>query len=755
MGSSTEILDISSDEEVDFGDTTESSDFGVGGGEYEDVDYSFVSKLLGDIGGNKENDSDSDSDADSDEVMLVNEAIPKAPQKLRIGPLKLSTKVVADESDDDDDDCVILDEDPDKPVVMASGMADNAGDDDLEIVGEKGEDKSANWLLASFCLRNIVNDGAGASHTAWYSAATRLLCHAVWRGDSSFAPYCMARKASRRAILHGAKDESQRYTAWRKRRVAAPFSKYGAGLSPDEPCRLFMACYAEAQPFKAGWAFILRKRVACRDFPHSRHLCATFPFASTPHALCCDQCHCYVCDVLAPCSHWGTGFSSIDHCHASDKDDFWRAERKRIRKGGRPLPVFPSIHGASPLEAPVQTIQVPALAPSHLNSLLQKQSISPVTNHPHPVSSNANVSNVVNQARIHPSLCVVPRHEPQSQFSLQSQPTSNNNVASGDKIHNVESRSFQSFTPHAVFKQPGYVAASLNDSNSYGSQLSSDPSLQRCHSFQALVLNGIHGLTQQSGGSGSDHSAFHQPKISSPQSTDVSSAKYPPSQPQIHSEPYSSCLFRDPRHSQMPSQPYHYVAFEPDSPLPSQTLSSYQSADSGFGDQPLTRSMMSSRSHLASGFPSQSSQLQIHDNPTSLFVDGQNEMRQGNRTQNVIDASPTDFGYAWNSSLNHGNPQIHAELFPQCQGTAPADNSQLQSIAKDNYRQSMAPQDNFHPQTVAVADNSSLSYNTHSQFPVSRKPGSLKLQLDDWTFGSHSLPDGFEVMSPDWNVSSR
>ncbi|KAL0419698.1 UNVERIFIED_CONTAM: hypothetical protein Sradi_1383300 [Sesamum radiatum] len=725
MGSSTEILDISSDEEVDFGDTTESSDFGVGGGEYEDVDYSLLSKLLGDIGGNKENDSDSDSDADSDEVVLVNEAIPKAPQKLRIGPLKLSTKVVADESDDDDDDCVILDEDPDKPVVMASGMADNAGDDDLEIVGEKGE------LMMALA----------------------------------------------RAILHGSKGESQRHTAWRKRRVAALYCmaqkasrsaifQNGAGLSPDEPWRLFM--------------------VACRDFPHSRHLCATFPFATTPHALCCDQCHCYVCDVRAPCSHWGTGFSSIDHCHASDKDDFWRAERKRIRKGGRPLPVFPSIHGASPLEAPVQTIQVPALAPSHLNSLLQKQSISPVTNHPHPVSSNANVSNVVNQARIHPSLCVVPRHEPQSQFSLQSQPTSNNNVASGDKIHNVESRSFQSFTPHAVFKQPGYVAASLNDSNSYGSQLSSDPSLQRCHSFQALVLNGIHGLTQQSGGSGSDHSAFHQPKISSPQSTDVSSAKYPPSQPQIHSEPYSSCLFRDPRHSQMPSQPYvnskfvnevplqpqaapkpsvknsdnwilrqHYVAFEPDSPLPSQTLSSYQSADSGFGDQPLTRSMMSSRSHLASGFPSQSSQLQIHDNPTSLFVDGQNEMRQGNRTQNVIDASPTDFGYAWNSSLNHGNPQIHAELFPQCQGTAPADNSQLQSIAKDNYRQSMAPQDNFHPQTVAVADNSSLSYNTHSQFPVSRKPGSLKLQLDDWTFGSHSLPDGFEVMSPDWNVSSR
>ncbi|KAL0459342.1 UNVERIFIED_CONTAM: hypothetical protein Slati_0561400 [Sesamum latifolium] len=666
MESSTEILDISSDEEVDFGDTTDSSDFGVGGGEYEDVDYSLLSKLLGDIGGNKENENDSDSDSDSDEVLLVNKVLPKAPKTLRIEPLKPSTKVVGDESDDDD--CVILDDDPDKPVVMASGNADAAAaaaadDDDLKIVGEKGE-------------------------------------------------------------------------------------------------------------------------VACRDFPHPRHLCVRFPFASTRHALYCGQCHCYVCDSPAPCSEWGTGFSIVDHCHATDEDDFWRAERKRMKKGGRPLPIFPSIRGASPLEAPIQTIQVPVLAPPHLNSLLQNQSLSTVTNHPHPVSSNVNVSNAVNQARIHPSLCVVPSHEPQSQFSLQSQPTSNSNVASGDQIHNVGSRSFQSFPPRAVFKQPGLVGASLNNRHSYGSQLSSDPSLQRCHSFQAPALNGTHGLTQQSGGSGSDHSAFHQPKISSPQSTDVSCAKYPPSQPQIHSEPYTSCLFRDPRHSQMPSQPYvnrtfvnavplqpqvapnpsvknfenlvlpqPYVAFEPDSPLPSQTLSSYQSADSGFGDQLHTRSMVSSHSHLASGFPSQSSQLQIHANPTSLFVDGQNEMRQGNRTQNGIDASLTDFIYPWDSPVNHGNPQIHAEVFPQCQGAAPAGNSQLQSIAKDNYRQSMAPQDNFHPQTVAVADNSSLSYNTHSQFPGSRKP--LKLQLDDWTFGSHSLPEGFEVMSPVWNASSR
>ncbi|XP_047978987.1 uncharacterized protein LOC125220898 [Salvia hispanica] len=44
------------------------------------------------------------------------------------------------------------------------------------------------------------------------------------------------------------------------------------------------------------------------------------------------ECHCYVCDTLAPCLHWGTGASSTEHCHASDKDEYWRAERKRAKK---------------------------------------------------------------------------------------------------------------------------------------------------------------------------------------------------------------------------------------------------------------------------------------------------------------------------------------------------------------------------------------------------------------------------------------
>ncbi|KAG2299299.1 hypothetical protein Bca4012_010873 [Brassica carinata] len=71
-------------------------------------------------------------------------------------------------------------------------------------------------------------------------------------------------------------------------------------------------------------------RVACRDYPHPRHLCLNYPFGSTPSATHCHlvltsvlfslkgqheyvQCYsCCVCNKPAPCAQW---ISS--HCNAS------------------------------------------------------------------------------------------------------------------------------------------------------------------------------------------------------------------------------------------------------------------------------------------------------------------------------------------------------------------------------------------------------------------------------------------------------
>ncbi|KAK8934629.1 hypothetical protein KSP39_PZI014357 [Platanthera zijinensis] len=67
--------------------------------------------------------------------------------------------------------------------------------------------------------------------------------------------------------------------------------------------------------------------LACRDYPHPRHLCLSFPFNSTPHEKHCKLCHCYVCDSPAPCIYWNTTLSTTDHCHSSEKEQVWKTLR--------------------------------------------------------------------------------------------------------------------------------------------------------------------------------------------------------------------------------------------------------------------------------------------------------------------------------------------------------------------------------------------------------------------------------------------
>ncbi|KAB2598839.1 hypothetical protein D8674_001759 [Pyrus ussuriensis x Pyrus communis] len=62
--------------------------------------------------------------------------------------------------------------------------------------------------------------------------------------------------------------------------------------------------------------------VACRDYPHSRHLCLKFPFGTTPHESYCDLCYCYVCDSAAPCGLW-----KLSHCHAAGHIGDWKSKR--------------------------------------------------------------------------------------------------------------------------------------------------------------------------------------------------------------------------------------------------------------------------------------------------------------------------------------------------------------------------------------------------------------------------------------------
>ncbi|KAK8614901.1 hypothetical protein V6N13_068689 [Hibiscus sabdariffa] len=103
--------------------------------------------------------------------------------------------------------------------------------------------------------------------------------------------------------------------------------------------------------------YIICLQVACRDFPHPRHDCAKFPFSSTSHEQHCELCHCFVCDIQAPCRYWGSGISNTHHCHATDKEEFWKTMRKNYRLGRNvSAPPVTSHSAVVPQQAPRRDI---------------------------------------------------------------------------------------------------------------------------------------------------------------------------------------------------------------------------------------------------------------------------------------------------------------------------------------------------------------------------------------------------------------
>ncbi|KAJ8747228.1 hypothetical protein K2173_017300 [Erythroxylum novogranatense] len=126
-------------------------------------------------------------------------------------------------------------------------------------------------------------------------------------------------------------------------------------------------------------------QIACRDYPHSRHLCAKFPFNSTPHER-----HC-ILDSRAPCVHWGTGVSRIDHCHATDKHEIWKLQQEefRLKRKGSSIIDLNCPYLPCPVEVP-QVNQVVALD----NIQLGTNSIS-VNQVPRPTEIRACTSSIL------------------------------------------------------------------------------------------------------------------------------------------------------------------------------------------------------------------------------------------------------------------------------------------------------------------------------------------------------------------------
>lgn len=106
------ILDISSDEEVGWGESGVSFDGGdgYGGDGYGRDDCDWLTEIF-------------------NEVTVVGEVISN--------PKQMLAKCVDDDDDGDEDDCVILDGDPDKHITIQNDGGDDS--DDLCLISEKGQ----------------------------------------------------------------------------------------------------------------------------------------------------------------------------------------------------------------------------------------------------------------------------------------------------------------------------------------------------------------------------------------------------------------------------------------------------------------------------------------------------------------------------------------------------------------------------------------------------------------------------------------
>ncbi|XP_052170645.1 RPM1 interacting protein 13 isoform X2 [Diospyros lotus] len=445
-------------------------------------------------------------------------------------------------------------------------------------------------------------------------------------------------------------------------------------------------------------------QIACRDYPHSRHLCAKFPFASTLHERHCPQCHCYVCDSLAPCLHWGNGTSNTDHCHATDKDEFWKLQRENLRQGIKPIQSAPKFPDISASVGPFQTIQVPPAGQLPPNSLVQLQDSGPTAIRACSASANFGIRNITNQGRGQQSACNLSRSKSQSHMVPQHLLSPRNTIIRRDRRHPVGNFGRPFVNAHSNFQRagPANIAVQANRSE-YGSA--------------------NYPLAHYSGNS----SPVEAPNNKNPTryqglcSRVVTSNSSPY---QVSSQPTLSCSFVDSVPSLQASlQPIPSIDFETVHCQPQEF--SQPSMDSSFvhpvPSQPQVFSQPSMGNDSAHLVPSQlqvfsqpnMSSYPIHLTPPqpqgcSLPAPSLNDChdgsQQGNGAQNPLNPSSLDFPTSWFPYAGQSNPQI------------------LGQSTELTYHPPLAPQ--FDTQTAATAN-----------------PGSPASQLDNWLQGIPSFID--------------
>ncbi|VVA99833.1 unnamed protein product [Arabis nemorensis] len=175
--------------------------------------------------------------------------------------------------------------------------------------------------------------------------------------------------------------------------------------------------------------------IACRDFPHPRHSCAKYAFNTTSHDKYCDMCHCYVCDIPAPCPYWCIGISSVNHCHANDKEKIWKNQREYFRTGNMPT-TPPSSKPTMPLPASVTVTHQFSRSTTQSIVRLSQNSLTRNQVGIRPCSSSGRVANHSNvrarSSRVKQSISLSHNHGLQNR-QVQSLSSVRNNVIQKDR----------------------------------------------------------------------------------------------------------------------------------------------------------------------------------------------------------------------------------------------------------------------------------------------------------------------------------
>ncbi|CAL5425020.1 unnamed protein product [Camellia sinensis] len=488
-------------------------------------------------------------------------------------------------------------------------------------------------------------------------------------------------------------------------------------------------------------SFASYSKIACRDYPHPRHLCAKFPFTSTPHERQCHQCHCYVCDSLAPCVYWGNGTSSNDHCHATDKVESWKLLRC-IFKDGEKAPL--------PMGLP-QTTQVPPLALMQPDSLAQNQDFSPTTI---PSCSTSADFGIPNQQ----SLYGLSRSKFHSHLVSQKLPSTRNNIIRRDRRHNLGNLGPQVINSHANFKRTGSGSGSAGDAlttNRSGYHLSNNNHVaQNSRNPSPMAASYDENPTRWQDFPNrmtSDSNVYQAPSL---QNTGRVLMNSVPSQPQVSSPPNIGSSFVNSVSSlQATSQPNMGSNFVNSVP-PQQPVSPQPNMGSNFVNsvpQPLVspqpnmgsnfvnsvpQLLLSPQPNMGSNFinsvpqPLVSPQPNmgcsfVHPVPSQAQVYSQVGFQQGNGAQIALDSTFSDVNTSWVGSTGQSN-QLSL-----------ADNSEIQSVRPT-----------YHPPLVTEFD---------PQIPISTNPSSPDFQFENWVLENqpvsgdleNSVPSGLNVYSPE------